>query len=323
MDQAGILKVLQTINKGRVRIGPDNIYICCPLAKWRHKSGEDSHPSLAIKISKNGPSIVHCFGCKFKGSLSHLIRTIIFNTGLNYKKLLDEVELQELYSYDWTQTYDDYLVPVDENQDPSEWESAISLWRGWVHPYMESRHFTDITHVAWEIGVDKHKKTIVLPIRDKTKTIRGAVGRFIEVKDNKYYNYWHFTRRNWVLGLSHVIPATTLIVVEGALDAPKMWQFLFQNNLLNQFSVVSTLGSEPTKEQASRIVEVADRVLLMLDNDIPGQAGQEKLRRYLKDRAVVLEAEYPSWAEGYDPDKLIDKNPDAVRHMLAHPKFNF
>lgn len=39
------------------------VNVCCPLADFKHSSGQDHHPSAGILINNDGPSLFKCFSC--------------------------------------------------------------------------------------------------------------------------------------------------------------------------------------------------------------------------------------------------------------------
>jgi len=328
MNAAGILQVADALGlsaeRGDIRITRKDVNIRCPLAPWRHKSKTDAHPSMGIKICDDSSSVVHCFGCHFKGSIPYLLDTLSYYSGVNYTELADRIERDEIFAYDWDRDYDSRRVSEKPPAGPApEWEEAMSSWRRPSVPYLVSRGFDPITHITWEFGFDPYRRATTLPVRTPDRRLAGAVGRLVDdsaTSWGKYYNYWNFSRRHWVLGLQHIIPSTTVIVVEGALDAPKLWQWLFYNNLLSDYGVLSTLGSEVNMTQASKIVSVADRVLLMMDCDDAGRAGTELLTNYLRDQVCLLGVDYPPECEGLDPDKLVDNHPGAIRRLLDDAK---
>ena len=123
----------------------------------------------------------------------------------------------------------------------------------------------------------------------------------------KYFNYFGFDKSRYVFGEHKVRPGTKLVVVEGLLDTVKVWQRLNQEELLDEYSVVGLLGSEPSKEQCSKLVRLSSEVILFLDNDTSGQMGMNKLAKKLESSVYLKCIDYPENL-GSDPDDLVENN---------------
>lgn len=307
---------------GKLKVSGNNISIQCPLAKWRHKSGTDGHPSMNI-LTTDGTSIVHCFGCNFKGPLSWLVYELWRLTGDDkYYGIAKLVEEQDKETYSWGD-YDSY---TQEPKEPvavcsDDHEEQVLIWRKIHHKYMDIRKLGPITCLVWEIGFDYGRHALTLPVRSRKGNLLGVVGRLTDA-DFKYYNYWGFKRGQAVLGANLVRHDTTCIVVEGALDAPRVWQYLYTHSLLSDFSVVATMGSQVTMNQVDRISELADRFILLFDNDDAGRIAQAGVHRLLKRRACVLSVEWPQEAPK-DPDEVVSSDSFDLQTLLSNAKFYF
>jgi len=75
MDVGKIESILHGIGAERVRVvGADKVSCACPLARWTHTKGHDSHPSFVVFAKgKHGDPIYACQACHEEGSLRDLL----------------------------------------------------------------------------------------------------------------------------------------------------------------------------------------------------------------------------------------------------------
>ena len=97
-----------------------------------------------------------------------------------------------------------------------------------------------------------------------------------------------------------------LVVVEG------FWSCLRWH--MTGLPVVALMGSELSDQQLQGIVEMTDRVWLMLDNDNAGRKASEKILPRLADRIHVRRVQYPDdvdhlQPEDFTPDELLELIP--------------
>ena len=84
MTEEGIIEFLAEfgITRGKLDIARGWVNAPCPLAPYKHGSGEDERPSFGIAINDNGPSSYYCFGCTQDGlPLSWLLHTMWVASG--------------------------------------------------------------------------------------------------------------------------------------------------------------------------------------------------------------------------------------------------
>ena len=97
-----------------------------------------------------------------------------------------------------------------------------------------------------------------------------------------------------------------LIVAEG------FWSCLRWH--LAGMPVVGLMGSELSDEQLQRILEITDRVWLMLDNDDTGKKATEKILPRLADRVHVRRVQYPDDVDHLQPE---DFTPEELSSLIV------
>lgn len=315
MDKEGILWVLDQIKPRKVfSRGSKNIQICCPLAKWKsgHKSENDGTPSMGIKISANEASVVNCFACKFGGTLSQLIIELNMRSEEDYRWLINRVdEMEEIDPEYVVSTIDDYDEPLFRYQEKVIDESEIANMVNRTHKYLLSRGLTVETLKEWGIGYDASQERVVFPVRRGDGALVGMIGRAIrDNQEPRHFNYFEFDKGHYLYGEDRV-RGSSLVVAEGILDALSLWQEVKNQDLLDRYSVASPFGSAVTKEQAKKMISLAEEVILFFDDDPGGWTGQEQLSRLIGKKTVVRAVRYDTIV-GEDPSSLINKGVDVI-----------
>ena len=308
MNKEEILLVLDHIGATNVQVGSRNVQCSCFLAQWRkgHKSVEDSKPSMGILINENGSSKVHCFACKYGGDFQSALEDLARVSGEDYADLIKRVgdyeEVDPSVVADQIPAYDEY---EKQKAEVKLSETLLEDMRGQAHRYLLDRGFEIETLREWESGYDSHYRRAVFPVRNGEGHLVGAVGRTVNNYKIKYFNYFGFDKSRYLFGEHKVKEGTSLVVVEGLLDTVKVWQGLRNQDLLDRYSVVGILGSEASFGQCRKMVDLANEVILFLDNDRTGWIGQRKLAMNLQKKILLKSVEYPD-SIGGDPDEVVE-----------------
>ncbi len=318
MDREGIEWVLDQIDAQDIYHGPENVQLSCPLAEWRagHRSLVDNNPSMGIKISLEDKSKVNCFACGFHGDLVHLIEEIHQHSERDLTQLALKVAKMEEVDPEWlASTLGDWWEDkIDQKEEMVFSDEDIAPMMGSTHPYMiDERKFEIETLKTWGTGYDRSRIRCVFPIRRRgDNALVGMVGRGVTMSANPvYYNYYNFNKGNYLHGEHLIRDGTALVISEGLLDGPKLWQELRKKDKLNEYSSVSLLGAMATHNQIDRIRRFSDRVILFLDNDPSGWTGTLWLSKKLCKIMQVYCVHYPHQMGG-DPDELVRMGVDVV-----------
>jgi DNA primase len=318
MDREGIQWVIEQLDGRNVYHGPKDVQLSCPLAPWRfgHKSDCDVSPSMGIRINPDDKSKVNCFACHFHGDLVSLVEAIHQYSDRDLTRLAVQVAQMEAVDPEWlASSLGDWSKEGTEQQEETTFsEEEIAHMMGKTHPYMvQERKFDIETLKVWGTGFDRSRVRCVFPIRRRDdNALVGMVGRGVTRSvDPVYYNYFNFNKGHYLHGEHLIRNGTTLVISEGLLDGPMVWQALNKAGRLSEYSSVSLLGSMATIIQMDRIRRFSDSIVLFLDNDPSGWTGNLWLARKLCKKMRVYGVHYPQQMGG-DPDELIRDGVDVV-----------
>lgn len=293
MRKKDIKQVLLSLGSKTFKDSGQSIQSDCPLAPFTHEGGKDSRPSFGAK-EESGLSYCHCFSCGYSGSLMSLVREYgkyaipegIF-THEEMKELVDFIFLAEDEEVE-------YVPEIIETPKPSsQILDSIGVW----HDYFQDRGIDKEVFKEWNLGYFKPDNRIMFPVYEGYDVV-GMVGRAVDNNPVKYCNYPpKFKKSNYLYGLwKKPKTAMSLIVVEGPLDV------ITVNSLVDEtYFCVGLMGAEPSKMQMDLLVESADEVICMLDNDSSGKKGQKDLLKGIGKRTVLTFVEYPKGIK--DPDE--------------------
>lgn len=96
-------------------------------------------------------------------------------------------------------------------------------------------------------------------------------------------------------------------VVEGVVDALKMWQW--------GFKAVAVMGSHLYQEQAERIMELASQVIVIPDNDKAGLQLRYDVVKYLRGKVVLSGANLPEGIKDVGENKCTI---EVVKKAIVH-----
>lgn len=230
----------------------DEYVIFCPF----HKNVNT--PSFYIN-SKTG--LWQCFNpsCDKKGNFRQLFRHIT-GRSFNSSVKIDPIELQKRIDAGFVEPKEDILnlstVEID-------YTSEEQVQR--IEPFIK-RGLSINTLKYFEIGFSNAKSRIVIPVRDHQYKVVGLIGRAIkEDQEPRYLYNKGFKRADVLFNLQNAKHYSDVIVVEGSVDAMKVYEAGFPN-------VVATLGAQVSPYQASLLRKYFDAIIIFSDNDSAGDA---------------------------------------------------
>lgn len=314
MDRVSLVRILNQIGAQNILDYGQNVQCSCFLAKWRrgHSSDSDHAGSMGISTRPNEHSLVHCFSCGFGGTFEQAVATLHQYGDVDLTNILREIQEIEELDPEWlANSIPNYDEDISENSERIIDEKLIQPMMGIAHKYILDRKITIETLRAWEGGYDRLKRRVVFPVRRRDGALVGMVGRRVrEHQKPKYFNYFEFDKGEYLFG-EHLIGGKTLVVAEGLLDAPSVWQALNEKGKLTEYSVVSPMGAKVSPKQIEKIVKYADDIVLFFDNDSAGWEGQRKVCKKLQKQLVVRAIKYPT-PVGEDASSLLEKGVDIV-----------
>jgi DNA primase len=325
--------------------GEDNISLPCPIHKTK-----DGNP-FSINVT-NGAW--HCFTCHATGSLPKLLRTL----GLSRNRI--DAELKDVRSelianrkhVEWRkrarwQAQDPFLAETilpETLLKPYEWCPLNLLAAGFSQQWLQ-----------WlDIGFDKANNRVMYPIRDIYGNLAGmSGGTVIAGTYPKYkvyqgrrivtdsfsnkpkevgsdYGPWFdeqhpdyvFHNHNYIWNYDQVYPRIffgkdkqDLLIVEGF----KACIWLLQHGWSN---TIALMGSSMSDHQRNLIHRLDCRIILFLDNDVPGRDATDDIARRIGHfQPGVLIAQYPP-ADAYQPDDLIPEGiTAAIQGAETYPQW--
>jgi hypothetical protein len=344
MNRKQLGRVLEELGIDNVIDYEKNVQIPCLLAKWRqgHTRESDHSGSMGISVNDKGkPSLVNCFSCKFRGTLSYLL--------FKYEQLSKRTDLRKLR--DWVEDIEegdpvqmvlDLGLFGEKDEDAPVKHDILCesilrmLFKDVEIPYLESRGIDLETLKAWGSLYDASQNRVVFPVRRMTgenkynctgyQDLVGAIGRLVDLqyavtpntkqlRSVKYFNYFKFSKALYFFGEHLAKRDTIAVVVEGVMDAVLTWQALRNAGMLDEYSVLGLMGSSSSKVQERRLCEEFTSVVSFFDNDPAGWTGQRGLILGIQDKTLLKGVRYPR-APGYnksDPADLVKKGENVAQ----------
>jgi len=275
---------------------PNQLLVPCPLAKYTHKKGMDTHPSCSIRFGDPvSPTLYHCFSCFEGGKLWDLVHSIgqfandqaLVELGL---KLLQSDEPSLLIRLEhvcqgfseWV--YTPKVVKLRElsegvlaNYPPAYAVQGASI-------YLQKRRVTQQMSSFWDLRWHLPHNRVIFPVRNRRGGLVGGVGRAIgEDTLPKYYNFFGFEASLSLGGLHLVQGHPRVAVVEGYHDLMNVWRW----NQQSKIDTVCTFTAGISEAQAAELQRLDATVLVLYDCDDAGERGWVKAKKFLSNACIV------------------------------------
>jgi len=292
MNANDLFNLLSKLGIQRLVQRGSNIMGCCPIHGERR-------PSWGINV--NPPHLFGCFACSARGSLAWLLRDHYHYSDAHVKLLLGDESLQFRSAQSGSLQVGALSLggkPQIEVVDSSDWKMLMMEPAGLL--YMLRRRFTPRTVVRTQLKFNRQDRRVLFPWFFG-KNFYGATGRTIDANEpSKIVGYYAVKKREMLYIPSGRISANKpLILVEGELDALRVWQAGFRN--------VAALG-RGTLSDAQKILTLKTGVpelVLAFDNDQAGQRlTRETLDAFDGTGVKLAVVDYPAIIK--DPEELRD-----------------
>lgn len=261
------------------KVSNNNIIIRCPFAHISgHSKGYDSNPSFGFKVVERKGFVYNCFTCKRHGNsfiklYEELKKYGIVNVKLNPYDIQNEIIISTLSK------------KRREEKEPTKE----------VYSLIGTPDYSNIKFIEYNLkrGINvntlkdlrlryvEQTNDIIIPAYDFYGHYKGYIkhnpSNLKKKYINKFYDKDFLFMENKIL-----LKGKKGIVVEGVYDAIKIYQFLSELNLRYEYSVVSLLGSSPTKMQLDLLIDYFSSLLLMGDNDEAGIKMEKTVYNILK-----------------------------------------
>ena len=288
--------------------GEYEVVVSCPAAPFvpEHKHKEDKTPSMGVRIREGDTCLSHCFTCGTKGgTLPELVRALsaLDDKFMRFEGIAAELdELSLVTVAEKLPAYGTWGSRVHATP-PSAIEESLRPFAGKYHPYLGRRGITIEAAKSWELGYDKERVRVTIPVRDPKGELVGLQGRGIHkhIKP-RYTNYWKFERGLCVLGVHRMNRTWPTVVVEGPFDLVRVW-WAMRND---EFNVGCTFGAEHTPEQRELLIQHSAELVAFYDRNQAGVRGTRELIKYAHRRIRMKQVLY-SDSEFDDPGAMGDE----------------
>lgn len=294
MKQAQVIRFLQLL---RAKVPADQsrtgwLVASCPLAPWRHESGEDKHPSFAVR-QEAGDAFCNCFSCGFHGHQSDLVLEMrhldkqIPIGGFAFGRCLELIAEAEdgLDGIDLDTPDIEQLLFGQKRQPhvfPESWLLSFPPWHtvADARAYLAGRGVSLQAADMLQLRVDTAQRRVCFPVRDFKGRLRGLHGRAIDAGTTPRYRMYTWHGRNspliW-LGENWVDLERPIVVVEGPFDLLSVYR-CYRN-------VVSPLFVNPSTAKMRRMADALEW-LTLFDRGKAGDLGRARVSRKLPGQIV-------------------------------------
>lgn len=303
LSDDGLEKILNDIGV-QVYSDTHSDFICyCPIHLNRD--------SPAFNIGKEPPYPFRCWNpkCDARGTLVKLIMTLCHKDIIGALKMMNKYrtsvsnlsELIEKIKDDQEDTYDVLpeslleKVKLDYDKEPEKLK------------VFEDRGITRQTIEEFRIGYSQRRRRLTIPVWDEDKNFVGFSGRAVTA--DVVPKYWDrgLPKRHILFNLDNARSSGEAIIVEGPIDAIKVWQAGYKN-------VVAFFGGGFSNIQAEKLTKTFKEVTIFTDNDEPGRAFVEKIAAKCREKGVTIYVvEYPD--DRKDPGELNEKE---IQHAIEN-----
>ncbi|MCR5787977.1 MAG: DNA primase [Bacilli bacterium] len=197
--------------------------------------------------------------------------------------------------------------------DIKEFEIGLSGFNNTLYNFLNKKGYKDEDILKTSlVSSDKYMHDIfvgriMIPIHDLEGNVVGYSARIYKNSENnpKYINSkeTEIFRKGTILfnyhrAKNHVRNNHELIIVEGNMDALKMYSSGIKN-------VIALMGTALTNDHVNTIKKMKSKVILMMDNDNAGKLGMYQNGNILQKNGITPEVVLLSGAK--DPDEYINK----------------
>lgn len=279
---------------------PEKHKIACPFHA-------DSTPSLHIYDDGHWK----CFGCGKSGDVLDFVGLYYFGVGYDAAShLLEVVDRLSGLGIRPMQPADRPIAKSDPKPSTTFDLADVALWHDMMpsqrRQYWYSRGFEDETIDAFRLGWDGKRYTIPVTYRGVCYAIKRRKSEIDDGLDGKYV-----MAKGSRVGLFNADILSTpfdaslpLFVVEGEIEAMLLHQLGYQ-------AVSSTGGASTWKEHWARFLAHIPHIVVIYDNDQPGQEGAGKVR------ASIRRAHIWHWPDGYNDGGEFLPTPEAWDWITA------
>lgn len=275
--------------------GRDEVNCVCPF----HQSSDTRRPDMYVNVELG---VYHCLSssCGARGTSVDLVRRL---TGGSWEAARREV------GRPGAEALTKLLVAL---RPPPE-GPRLSLSWDLIHAYRSdhywaSRKITPECQDHFMLGFDFGRNHALIPYLDEWREPICFLRRQMAGHHPRYLYPEEFDLDRSFYHLYECEPREPLVVVEGSVDAMRVWEAGFHN-------VVALLGSSLPPQKAQMIRHF--KIISFLDADPAGVQGTWKLRESVG--RLIQRVSYPDPLQGFDPGSLTNEQIQDLlgNHLVA------
>lgn len=255
---------------------------------------EDQSASLQFNVAKG---LFYCFSCHWAGN----VKTLMRDMGETFR---EEVDVQ------------DVLAALDAIEAQANTPTILkampeSLLKRYQFPndYWSGRGFTPTTIDTFSLGYDPMEDCAIIPVRNVQSQLIGVIRRRLADDGGPRYMYPKgFPRKTSLFGAHLVAKSVSdhVVLVEGSVDAMKVWQAGYQG--------LAQYGSSINPAQVRLLARLGvNHVTLFYDDDKAGWAATDIAMEALREFYVDVVMYRPS--DKSDPGAMTSKQ---IRSRIEH-----
>lgn len=265
----------------------------CPLARFTHGGGNDSHPSFGAVVGSE-PRF-NCYTCEH-GSMEYLLQVLQFHLQqspqfamfydmVSAKAILDgsTVEVPPLPEYT-----EFALTSAHEFEEWPLWfVHSLPAWDLSVQSvaYLKGRGVPKWVADHFDLRWDEEKRMVVSPYRNVYGKLAGMRGRSVDKdcpKHKRFHDYkWNGVNNASLCWYNEPVLESLMpvVMVEGQFDLYQVFQVTEH--------VIAGLSAKVTAFKMKRLLQ-SEAVLLMLDPNKTGEQAKQKYAKYLGEHGVKV-----------------------------------
>lgn len=302
MNREHVVQLLEMLGADKITQSTEWVRASCLFAPWTHGKGTDSRPSFGISLGER--SHYFCFSCQKSGPLTTLVTSLCMLRGR------DNVEARE-----FVMNHEHLGLDAYENLEPVEPLSPLApqILKRFppAHMGLEFVQRRGITQEAidhFQLRYDPANARLIIPIFDSYGRLVGIRGRATDDAKLRYKEYSELypTKTSpkahgiWFGMHFDTEPRKKIILVEGEIDAIRLWQ------VLKRGGIWASMGASLSKAQVKKVQGARHPVLMFFDGDEAGKLTTEKMQKKL---VKVIEGVFKvtDYCGCKDPDELIQR----------------
>lgn len=323
----------------------------CPLARWRHSTGKDNHPSFAVFVSDNDVSMCTCLsaGCGFKGDLAALTVEFIERGGKLEAYWAETVSNNKPDPYQYPDKkiaklnanmgiysrpdhslpgyveggieVGDFIDLIDNIKNREHHAHYVSEMQSMLDDestlYLRERRCLSVESIArWRLGFHPGARRIAIPQYDRNNKLINIGGRHLpSIFDDPFWDPIPWMHAKGFEKEHYLFGENFLTSFDGKITGVLV-EGMFDAIYLDGKGIkncVAMLGAHLGRYQIMKMLRWFDKLVIVPDGDPAGYKAADQVSAIFNGKIEVIV--YPTPLEK-DPDNLNDNEIEEVRLLL-------